>query len=146
MAPAIPIITALAGAAMSYQSYRQQKKAAKTSEQLGRMNQAAVEAETREEAFRLQENQKRALAESVAMGAATGFVGGTQDIWQSDIQKTQSRELGWLKKSGASRAAIEGMKGVEAGQYGRAQAMGSLADTVGQLGQAAQAGADWYSA
>ena len=102
MAPVVMAITAVASAAMSYKSYQQQEKAASTAEELGRMNAAAVEAETQEEATRLKTNQRRALADARATGAATGFAGGTQDIYLSDIAETQGRELAWLKKAGAS--------------------------------------------
>ena len=137
MAPAIPFISAAVGAFASYSSYRQQKKAASAQEAIAEQNAALKEAETHEEATRLRENQRRALAEARAAGAATGIVGGTQDIYTSDIAKTQQRELAWLQKAGASQANIIKAEGQLQADITRASAQGALFDAVGYGLQAA---------
>lgn len=137
MAPVVMAIAAVASAAMSYQSYRQQKKAAKSAEEIGRQNAAMKEAETREAATRLKENQRRVLAEGRAGAAASGIAGGTNDIYLNDLANTQGRELAWMEKAGMSQANIMRQEAALTRQQGEAAATGHLSSAVGSLGKAA---------
>ena len=124
------ILTAIGGV-MAFKGQQDQAKAMKSAAQqqaaaaeqaatIGNMNAANIEAETAESAKRERVAANEATAERKARIAASGGTAtGSSKAFLDEQTRRQDEYIGWLKKSGASQAAIAR----EEGQYSKAIGM-----------------------
>jgi len=108
-----------------------QKAAAAESERLGIENAAAVEAETQEQARRTAAAQSSQQASARARAAASGVAeGGSMSTVTGEMAKEHTRQLDWLKTSGATRAEMTRQGAKASGDVGRAQASATRAGGI----------------
>ena len=97
-----------------------QARAGKREDAAAKENARMMELETAENARRLEAQQEENLGRARAMQHASGTTGeGSQQMVISGMQKEFGQELAWLKKSGASQAALERRRGASAKKSGR---------------------------
>lgn len=127
MAVALPYIaTALAGVGVV-----KQIEAGNKADKLADANAKLEERQTAEEARRLKSEQAKVEATTKARAAAGGVeVGGSQSMFLQDMKAEHSKELAWLKTSGASRAAATRQGGSNARSQAFAGAASSAANTA----------------
>lgn len=143
MSGALPYIAVALTAAGTYQSFKSQseaaaaqKDAARESARLAEINARNQERETQVEVANLSEAQAKAEAMNRAKAAASGVAvapGGSYALTLAEQKKYNTRELEWLKESGASRANIIRQQGQSSMRTGMAQADATKSGAYGSL-------------
>jgi len=112
-----------------------QVSAANKAKDASRANEAAIRAETQEEARRLANEQREVEARTRASAAASGAGMGSQSqlSYIDKMKKEHSSELAWLRKSGSMRSDIARRQGNAAYASGIAGAMSTLASGAGSV-------------
>ena len=107
-------------------------KAGKDAQKLAKENAANMRAETEEAARRLEAQQAENLSTAKARAFASGTTGeGSQESFINKMGTEYTKELEWLKKSGASAAAIEERRGKYERDALRWSAIGGIASGIG---------------
>jgi hypothetical protein len=126
--PAVMVAMSVVSGLMSIKQGMDAKKDAKAAaaeqERIARENAAFKEAETVEQARRMQEEEDSAAAKRRAMAASTGIAtdqASSLDIFMGAQEDKFSKELDWLRKSGASQADIINKQGSLAANITRSQ-------------------------
>ena len=145
MGSAVAIIGAVYSIYSGMQEKKASKAAAKEQEAMAARNAALSEAETREEAARMQQAKDEQMAKSRAKAAASGVqTGGSMDIFMGAQDDKLRGEIDWLKKSGSSRADLIRQGGAFAASQTRQQGSTALASgiagAIGGLGSAYDSG------
>lgn len=98
--------TGVAIVSLFYAAYTA-KEQKKDQEEIDRINEANLKAETVEASRRVEASNRRTAGLLRASEAASGFAaGGSTSAYVGGIIKEQQRELDWMKTSGASRLDI----------------------------------------
>ena len=144
-APAIAVVSGLYGVYSGIQQSKAASKAASKQEKLSRANAANIEAETREEARRVQKAGDEALAEGRAKAAASGTKGtGSQSVFLGAEEDELNREIDWLNTSGSNRADLATTAGKNAADVTREQGKNALYGSLFQgAGQVVGGVSDW---
>lgn len=104
---------------------QQQKRANREAQKIADRNARRIEAETQEKARRTALQQERAESRALAKAAASGVsVEGSPEDFLAFMGEEHARQLGWLKRSGRSRADLARMEGKYSAAQGRAQLAG----------------------
>lgn len=149
------VIVSMMGTAYQIQAnqkaQRQQRRANREAKKIADRNAQRIEAETQEKARRTSMQQGRAESRALAKAAASGVsLEGSPDNYLAFMGEEHARQLGWLRKSGRSRAELAQMKGKHSAAQGRARLAGMRAqaasDVVSGAGQTYTWGsrADWW--
>ena len=131
-AAAVTIISAIVGAGTAVYSAKQQHDAAGDAEDLAKQNAKAAEAQTAEEARRLETTQQRDQSLARARAAASGVNpgSGTTSLFLEEMESTQESELEWLKRSGYYTSKALKDEGKMASAAAKTAAFGSAARAV----------------
>lgn len=110
-----------------------QIKAGKDAKKLANENAENMRLETEESARRLAAQQSENLATARARASASGTTGtGSQASYIDKMGSEFTKELDWLKKSGASAASIEQRRGSMAKSAGMWSGLGTIAGGFGE--------------
>lgn len=121
-----------------------QKAAARDAEKLARENALNIEAEGKREADIMRRQQDELEAETRARAAASGLVGGSHDIYLSDMERQHGEALDWLSKSTSSRSRIARREGKYASGQAKASASSTMAGAVGTAASGVSDFANWW--
>lgn len=114
-----------------------QEQAADEAEDIAQANARREQLEAEEEAQRLADRTARESSLIKAIAAASGAEGGSKEAYLREFEDQRSREINWIRKSGASRASITRAEGGVAKTTAYAQ-MGST------LIQGSSQALQWY--
>lgn len=124
---------AVVTAVVAVYSANESRKTAKEQKKAARRNEDFIRKEAEEEARRLEKAQKMQLAEAEARVGATGLkMSGSQLDYVEEMKKEQNAQLDWLKKSGATRAEIAGIRGNIEASASRTRSLEQLASGASQ--------------
>ena len=111
----------------------QQYQAAQDARDAERENARLIEAENVEQARRMESENEARESSARARAAASGVnLTGTTGEYLSEMERENTRQENWLKRSGASRADSARRRGDAAYSSGLADAIGTAAGGFGQ--------------
>ena len=145
MAQAAPIIIAVIGAAMSVYQGVQQSKQADEARDIAEQNAKREQAEAEEMARRKKKEATREESLTRARAEASGVGGKSVEDYLATQHKTNAEEIAWIKKAGASQAAITRSEGKLAQQRGKTEAMASYGKAASYAAEGGSAGYKWYT-
>lgn len=80
---------------------------AKKQKQIGKMQGAAIEAETEEELRRMDKQNEAIMSQGTAAVGASGFAkGSSQDVYMSSMATEMKNQRDWTEESGATKAEL----------------------------------------
>lgn len=122
-------------------SAKVQYDASKDAKKIGDANAARALEESNEATRRLEKQQSLVLSEAKARAFAGGSdTSQSTKAYLNEMKTTFSKEVDWIKKSGASAAYIATMEGKYKSQMGKAGAFGTLASSGSSAYSAYKAG------
>ena len=132
MAQALPAIVAVVSAAATVYSVVQQKQAADEARDIANRNAARQAAEAEETARRKEKEAKRVEGMARARAFASGVGGESQAGYLEELRLTHEEEIDWIRRAGASGAAITQAEGRRAQRIGYAGAVSDIGKGVSQ--------------
>lgn len=125
--------TIMAGAAVY--GATEQKKSGDEAANIGRENAAREREEAAEASRKLKLKQESILAETRARAGASGLSAKSETVgtYLEEMEKNFKEEQDWIKKSGASAAAIQAKQGEYQQQVATANMWGTISSTAGRF-------------
>lgn len=132
---AVTAISAIVGTAATVYSTAEAGDAAK---KIAAMEADRRSQEAEETARRAGKEKARELALGRARAAASGVGGKSTDLYLEELERTRDSEIAWIRKAGASGAAIDLKRGESAKESAYWSAGGQLASGIANTSA-------WYS-
>ncbi len=137
----LPMIMSVFGGIQQYKAGKEMENFAGEQERMAVENKRLADEETAEKVRRQDLKDKRLLGSARARAAASGVeLAGTVSGYIDFMGETQSDELEWMKRAGASKSRLDLQAGMLQAKQTRLSAQQQKAGAFGSISQAASFG------
>ena len=134
----IPVISLILTAASTAYSIYAQEEARSAQNSIADANAERIRIEAEESAMRAEKEADRTNAMARARAAASGVGGKSSDLYLWDLQRTQQREIDWIRFAGMSNANITKMGGSYVNKKAQAEQVSTMFSGIGRGFEIAQ--------